>query len=68
MAYKIESEREVAFFIDLMFVFGEGFDNDPNLPWAREILNDHAITNSETRAELLREKAFEHENAIVNSN
>lgn len=38
--YEIETEFDVARFLDLMFLFDPGFDEDPRYPWAEEILND----------------------------
>jgi hypothetical protein len=33
-----EAERDVCKYIDLMCVFGHGFERDERLPWARQIL------------------------------
>lgn len=37
-SYGIESEAGARVFVQLMFVLGPGFDADPKLPWAAEIL------------------------------
>ncbi len=42
--YGIESELEVALFVDLMFLFGPHFDTCDALPWARAILADPSLT------------------------
>ncbi len=38
--YGIEAEDDVCLYIDLMMLFGQDFDRDPGLPWARAILQD----------------------------
>jgi hypothetical protein len=38
--YGFETESDVARFIELMFIFGEDLDENPELPWAAEILRD----------------------------
>ena len=55
--YGIVSERDVCKFTDLMFAFGEMFDNDPKLPWAAAILTDVRIANPSTRTNRLCDKA-----------
>lgn len=37
-AYGITDRRDVCKYIDLMVVFGHGFDTDPRLSWACDIL------------------------------
>ncbi len=44
--YDFHTERGMILFIDLMFLFGSRFDEDPQLPWAEDILT-HADTESE---------------------
>lgn len=46
--YEIVSERDVCKYTDLMFAFGRDFDEDPNLPWASEILNDKNLKGQPT--------------------
>jgi hypothetical protein len=36
--YGIETERDLCKYLDLMFVFGRDFDDDPSLPWASRVL------------------------------
>jgi hypothetical protein len=36
--YGVVAERDVCKYIDVMFTCGREFDEDPKLPWAREIL------------------------------
>jgi hypothetical protein len=40
--YGIKAEVDVCRYIDVMFVFGRGFDTDPRYPWAARILNARA--------------------------
>jgi hypothetical protein len=47
--YGITGQRGITLFIALMFVLGRGFDRDPLLPWASEILNDATITEQNKR-------------------
>jgi hypothetical protein len=56
-AWKISVERDVCAYLDLMFLFGDEFDSDPALPWARRILADSA---ADDRVERLRAAAAEH--------
>ena len=37
-SHDVRAKRDVCKYIDLMVVFGRGFDADPRFPWAREIL------------------------------
>ena len=37
-SYDITAERDVCKYIDLMFVFGQDFDQDEKYPWARKEL------------------------------
>ena len=41
--YGIETEYDVARFIDLMFLFDAEFDANESLPWAAEILRDASL-------------------------
>ena len=37
--YEVVTERDVCKYVDLLFTFGRDFDKDPQLPWAKRILN-----------------------------
>lgn len=37
-SYGIQAERDVAKYLNLMFVFGRDFDTDPCFPWAASML------------------------------
>ena len=56
--YEITGERGLAVYIGLMFILGSGFDNDPQFPWAAEILNDETITDQIERVNGLRSAAM----------
>jgi hypothetical protein len=52
-AYGLTNRGPVRFFIDLMFALGNGFDTDPQLPWAAAILGDSRIPDQMLRADRL---------------
>jgi hypothetical protein len=41
-AYGFRQQSEIARFADLAVVLGFGFDQDPSMPWARQILTSDA--------------------------
>ncbi len=45
--YDILGRRDVCKYIDVMFTLGPGFDEDPELPWARQILAPRGEAPSE---------------------
>lgn len=57
--YGLESERDVALFVDLMLFLGPRFDQDPGLPWVSEILNDEYIIDPGLRIDTLHENAIQ---------
>jgi hypothetical protein len=61
-SYDIDSERDVALFVDLMLFLGAGFDSDPGLPWAAEILSDELILDPGLRIDTLHARAVAHLN------
>ena len=58
--YGLETERGLRLYVDLMFLLGSGFDADPQLPWAAEILNDKKLPDEAFRIDRLHEKATEY--------
>lgn len=56
--YGIETEYDVARFIDLMFVFDAEFDANETLPWAAEILRDDSL-DGRRRVDALMRRADE---------
>ncbi|APR79316.1 Hypothetical protein A7982_04663 [Minicystis rosea] len=57
-SYGIESESGVRVFIQMMFVFGPGFDTHPKLPWASRCLT--AEGDERTRLHALIAEAEDH--------
>jgi hypothetical protein len=55
-----QNEVEWCRYVDLSFVLGPAFDQDPDLPWVSEILSDGRVTSSAMRMELLYEAAQDH--------
>jgi hypothetical protein len=52
-SYEIVTERDVARYIDLMFLLGRDFDASPATPWARPILTDKS-SSAENRVRRLQ--------------
>lgn len=48
-SYELVSERDVCKYTDLMFAFGRDFDQDTELQWTREILNDKSLQGQPTK-------------------
>jgi hypothetical protein len=59
--YGLETEGDIAKYLNLMFVFGRTFDTDPDLPWASEILNARADYAPSERMARLYEVAMGNE-------
>ncbi|APR88658.1 hypothetical protein A7982_14007 [Minicystis rosea] len=62
-SHRIESESGVRVFIQMMFVFGPGFDSDPRVPWASRCLL--AAGDEVARVRLLIASAREHLNGLA---
>ncbi len=60
--YGLKSVRSVRVYLDLMFMLGSHFDNDPQLPWAARVLGAKEPRNEEKRLEVLKTKAGEYLN------
>ncbi|MBZ5625994.1 MAG: hypothetical protein LAQ69_45995 [Acidobacteriia bacterium] len=58
--YGFSGDADVCRFVDISIVLGAGFDDDPRLPWARDILNDPAFKDASVRLEMLFEAASAH--------
>ncbi len=56
--YDITSERGILIYAALMLVLGSGFDEDPQFPWAEEILHDESISDEATRVRRLYDEAM----------
>ena len=57
-------ERSVALYLDLMLVLGSGFDTDPQIPWAAEILADPRVPSQAERIDLLHHRGWEYGQTI----
>jgi hypothetical protein len=60
-----EAETEVAQYVDLVFAFGEGFERDPNLPWAARVLGDRTLADPGVVMHRLQEEARIHLRRLV---
>jgi hypothetical protein len=47
LGYGIDRERDVCKFLDVAAEFGQDFDHDPKLPWARDVLTDPLLVGQE---------------------
>src|SRR5215213_1636422 len=45
----VVGERDLFLYLDLMFTLGRDFDDDPDLPWARELLADPTLPDPGAR-------------------
>jgi hypothetical protein len=52
-SFGITTERGITLFAILLFVLGDGFANDPLLPWARAVLGDARIVDQNERVDRL---------------
>ena len=53
-----ETERDLCLYTDLTIMLGVGFDSDPQLEWAREILEDPLLVDPRSRMEDLWDQAM----------
>ncbi len=58
----------VRLYIDLTFFFGKGFDDDPQIPWAEEVLRRDGFTEQMHRAEALYEQCSAYLHEVVGPN
>lgn len=54
----------VRLYLELMLLFGSGFDTDPQYPWAAEILNAKDSALQMQRADLLYEKTLDYRHEV----
>jgi hypothetical protein len=59
-----EQKGTVRFYLDTMIVLGSGFDTDPQVPWAADILADGRYRAPMDRAEALHARLVEHLTAV----
>jgi hypothetical protein len=53
-----ETERDLCLYTDLTIMLGAGFDSDPQLEWAREVLDDPILVDPRNRMDDLWEQAL----------
>jgi hypothetical protein len=58
--YGLAGERSVRLYLELMLMLGSGFDEDPQLPWAAEILRKQGAGDETARIDALYKKAGEY--------
>jgi len=58
--YGFEAESDLCQYIDLMFLFGQDFEEAPELAWAGEILKDRSPESPGDRMRRLFEAAVRH--------
>lgn len=63
--YDLTAECCVRSYIDFMCLLGSGFDTDPLLPWAAEILNDRSSADQVARGDRLYDRAWVYINHII---
>lgn len=58
--YGFLTKRDTPLFIDLMLLLGSHFDQDPQYPWATEILKDQSVENPIEKADKLYDRALKY--------
>lgn len=58
-AHGLTTERSVVMYLNLLFMLGNGFDEDPQLPWAAEILGDGGLAEV-VKIDALYDKALDY--------
>jgi hypothetical protein len=58
--YGFEAASDLCQYLDLMFLFGQGFEDSPELAWAGEILKDRSPKSPGDRMRRLFEAAVRH--------
>ena len=54
------AESQIGLFVALRFIVGAGFDRDPQIPWAAEILDNPSIRNLDLRIHLVYDRALQY--------
>jgi hypothetical protein len=63
--YGFATRHEVYLFIDFMVMLGSGFDADPQLPWAADILQDESIPDPTARIDQLYDTVIRYLDQVV---
>ena len=64
-SYDLTPECCVRSYIEFMCLLGGGFDTDPLLPWAAEMLNDKSTSDQVARGDRLYDRAFEYIKHVI---
>lgn len=56
-SYGLTTAHAFCVYLDLMFLFGEDFDQDPQHPWAADVLSDPSFAAQEQLVEALWDEA-----------
>lgn len=64
-SYGLTAECCVRCYIEYMCLLGSGFDTDPLMPWAEEILNDRSSPDQVARGDRFYDRAREHIRHLV---
>jgi hypothetical protein len=59
-SHRFTSERSIRIYTETMLMLGSGFDADPQLPWAAELLNDETMSEEIERIDRLQDRAWEY--------
>jgi len=59
------TEHDLCLFISLMFFLGSAFDEDPQLPWAADTLDDVALRDPAEQSETLFDRAVDYIVAVA---
>ena len=62
--YRVMGPANIHLYLFFMFMLGSGFDTDPMMPWAGDILNDSKLDEGE-KVKLLYDKAISYLNSFV---
>lgn len=56
LTHDVKSDRGQRLFVSLALLLGNGFDTDPQLPWAAALLRDRSLTDETVRMDRLYER------------
>ena len=66
--YGLTLRGPVRFYIEMMFMFGSSFDNNPQYPWVAEILKDENLPDQMQRADNLFDKVIDYFATVFGAN
>lgn len=67
-SYDLNTIRNVCLYLNNMLLLGSNFDDDPQYPWAKEILTDKHIQNPMIRIDKLSDKTLEELGKVTGQN